>query len=172
MTKERYELTLTEWAVLGIVAEKKTHGFSVAKLLAPGGVAGEIWTVPRPLVYRAIDVLVELGFVKNLGTTSGSGPPRHLLAATPTGRAALRKWLEEPIVHVRDARSHLLMKLFLLARREMPTEILVERQLGLLATMSAGLEGQLAVAENFDVVLIRWRLCSVQALEHFLRELD
>jgi hypothetical protein len=64
------------------------------------------------------------------------------------------------------------MKLFLLSRRGDPTQTLVERQLGLLTVMGAGLEHQLVGSESFERVLIRWRLVSVQALERFLVELD
>lgn len=171
MTKEPVQLTLTEWAVLGIISEQSTHGFNVARLLAPDGVAGEIWTVPRPLVYRAIDVLVDSGFAKYLEITSGSGPPRRPVKATAAGKVALQRWLVEPVAHVRDARSYLLMKLFFLGRRNGSAQRLVERQLELLAKMMTGLHEQLGQAVDFEIVLIHWRISSVEALERFLLEI-
>lgn len=165
------KLSLTEWIVLGIISEGSTHGFSVAKLLAPEGAAGEIWTVPRPLVYRAIDVLVASGYVEFLGFTAGSGPPRRPVVATSAGKLAHRKWLEEPVSHVRDARSHLLMKLFFHSRRNSSPRKLIDHQLELLTPMIVGLRAQLSQAEGFDVVLVRWRISSVEALERFLLEI-
>jgi hypothetical protein len=32
----RPDLSLTEWAVLALIAERPTHGFAIAKELAPG----------------------------------------------------------------------------------------------------------------------------------------
>ena len=47
---------------------------------------------------------------------SSTGPQRMLLAPTPRGRQAFRRWLARPTVHVRDLRSELLIKLLLLER--------------------------------------------------------
>ena len=46
----------------------------------------------------------------------GLGPQRTIYAATPQGRQAAENWLETPVEHVRDIRSHLLLKLALLDR--------------------------------------------------------
>ena len=56
---------------------------SRARVRADGEI-GRIWTVSRPLVYRAITVLRELGYVAERGSaTSATGPQRVLLAPTP-----------------------------------------------------------------------------------------
>jgi len=165
------DLSVTEWAVLGVVAEHDTHGFSVARLFEPTGTVGRVWTVPRPLVYRAIDSLVEHDLVQRVGSAPGAGGPRRtVLAVTPTGAGALRRWLTEPIIHVRDARSHLLVKLLLIDRAGGDPTPLVLHQRELLASMADGLETQLAHASGFDAVLLRWRLYSVQNLDRFLAE--
>ena len=48
-------LSAAAWAVLGVVAEGPTHGFAVAAVLAPDGPLGQVWTLPRPMVYRELD---------------------------------------------------------------------------------------------------------------------
>jgi DNA-binding PadR family transcriptional regulator len=65
------ELSLTEWAVLALTAEQHTHGFAVSKELAPDGDARRIWTVPRPLVYRALATLERDRLVEPLGAEAG-----------------------------------------------------------------------------------------------------
>jgi DNA-binding PadR family transcriptional regulator len=166
------ELSLTEWSVLGFIVEGDTYGFSVAKDFAPDGEAGRVWTVARPLVYRAIDALSALDLVRAVGSEPGSGGPRRtLIRATPSGAEAVAKWLDEPIEHVRDARSHLLMKLLLIERRHGSPDRLAARQIEVLASMTAGLKRQLAAAEGFDVLLAKWRLYSAETLERFLKEL-
>ena len=95
----RTEPSLTEWAVLGLLREGSAHGWDVARAFAPDGPLGNVWTVSRPLVYRAITVLRDLGYVEDRGSTpSSSGPERVLLAPTPRGRAAFRRWLGRPVV--------------------------------------------------------------------------
>jgi DNA-binding PadR family transcriptional regulator len=166
------DLSFTEWSVLGFIAEGDTYGFSVAKLFAPDGEAGKVWTVARPLVYRAIDTLGEKGFLRSVGTAPGVGGPRRtLIKATPSGARAVAQWIDMPIEHVRDARSQLLMKLLLIARRGGSTEAFARRQQRAISGMKSGLERQLVGAKGFDVVLVKWRLYSVEALDHFLEEI-
>src|SRR3954469_19845307 len=104
-------LNLTEWVVLAVAAEGTTHGFDIARELDERGDLGRIWTVKRPLVYRAIDSLARAGLVSGAGTEEGGrGPQRRLLQVTPIGRRAVTKWLGEPVVHVREVRTELLLK--------------------------------------------------------------
>ena len=115
--RTRTEPSLTEWAALGVLCERPAHGWDVARRFAPGEDFGSVWSVSRALVYRAIVVLRELGYIVDKGTEpSTRGPHRVLLAPTPRGRQALRRWLAGPAEHVRDLRSELLVKLLLLDR--------------------------------------------------------
>ena len=50
-------MSLTEWLVLCLVSEQPTHGFAVARLLGPDGSMGQVWRVPKPVVYRALQLL-------------------------------------------------------------------------------------------------------------------
>src|SRR6202021_2303075 len=104
--------------VLALTAEHPTHGFAIAKELAPDGDLGRIWTIPRPIVYRALARLEQHELVEELGVEPGDGGPRRTrLGATPSGRAAIEEWLRTPSPHVRDLRPRLLLQLRLLDRR-------------------------------------------------------
>src|ERR1044072_2789469 len=118
MPRARDELTAGEWAVLALLTEGPSHGFAVARALRADGEVGRIWSMRRPLVYRAVETLTGLGYVKHSGTVaSPSGPQRTILQATPNGKRAVTRWLKTPVEHVRDARSLLMLKLLFLARR-------------------------------------------------------
>src|ERR1700678_302209 len=94
-------VSLNEWAVLGLVAEGETHGFAVSREFAASGSIGRIWTIPRPLVYRAIAMLVVRGLVAETGTAPGAGAPtRRLVSITAAGQHAVAAWLEKPVAHV------------------------------------------------------------------------
>jgi DNA-binding PadR family transcriptional regulator len=165
-------LSLSEFAVLGLVAEGRTHGFAVSREFAHDGPIGMVWTIPRPLVYRAIATLTAQGLLVEIGSAPGSGgPDRHLVEATPVGRNALRSWLAQPVPHVRDTRSALLVKLLLLDRaREDPTTLL-EAQAELLLPIVAGLRHRLSESRGFDSTLARYRLYSAEAVARLLTEL-
>ena len=108
---------LPEWTVLAVIGQQPTHGFAIAQLTTPDGELGRVWQIPRPIIYRAIGRLAEAGLITPQGTEAGQGPQRTIYAATDEGRQAVGGWLDTPVEHVRDIRSHLLLKLALLHRR-------------------------------------------------------
>ncbi len=113
-TRSDGDLLLGEWACLGLLCAEPRHGFAVAALLRPDAEIGRIWSLSRPLTYRALDQLVERGFVAAVGSEPGAaGPNRTILAATGSGRTQLRRWLQTPVEHLRDLRSELLLKIAL-----------------------------------------------------------
>lgn len=106
------QLLLGEWACLGILYRAPTHGFAIAARLKPSGDIGRVWSLTRPLTYRSLDQLSARGYIHAIGEEPGiAGGNRTILAATRTGRARLRKWLQTPAEHMRDLRSELLLKL-------------------------------------------------------------
>ena len=96
-------LSLAEWLVLCLVSEEPAHGFAIAGLLAHDGSLGQIWHVPRQVVYRAARRLERLGLIMvSEKQPSRLGPDRAQLQATPAGRQAAGRWLREPTGHPRD----------------------------------------------------------------------
>jgi PadR family transcriptional regulator AphA len=165
------DLSVTEWAVLALVAEQPTHGFAISKELGPEGDVGRIWTVPRPLVYRALSVLEHGGLVEPIGEEAGErGPARTRLRATRRGRAAVDRWLRTPVAHVRDLRTQLLLRLRLLDRRGSDMRTLADAQLLQLRPILASLEDQVRASEGFDHLLAVWRYESAEAAARVLEE--
>jgi hypothetical protein len=72
--------------------------------------------------------LAGAGLVTPDAVESGRGPLRTIYAVTPQGREFVRAWLAAPVDHVRDVRSHLLVKLALLDRLGSDAADLLRRQ--------------------------------------------
>src|SRR5947208_1742615 len=120
MPSEGPALSLTEWVVLALLAEARSHGFAVARTLSRATPLGEVWTVPRPLVYRAIGRLEEHGLIAEAGEEPGDpGPRRMVYEATGKGLTAAAHWRAEPVRHLREVRSAFLAKVLL---RERPVD--------------------------------------------------
>ena len=165
-------LSLPEWIVLTLVDEAPTHGFAVAALTAADGDVGRAWQVPRPIVYRSLDRLIDLGLVRPESTEAGHrGPQRSIVATTPAGRRACRAWLSRPVSHIREVRSELLVKLGLQARRGAPTESLIAAQKAVFAPMQEALEQRVNEESEFGWVLARWRAENIRAALRFLDDL-
>jgi DNA-binding PadR family transcriptional regulator len=160
-------LLLGEWACLGILYPAPAHGFAVAARLKPTGDLGRVWSLSRPLTYRALDQLTTRGFVRPIAEEPGiAGGNRTILAATRVGRSSLRSWLTTPVEHLRDLRSELLLKLVLAELCEVEVATMIGRQRDLIASTADAL-AQAAKAAPGDVVAL-WRSESSQAALRFL----
>jgi PadR family transcriptional regulator AphA len=163
------DLSLSDWVVLAVVAKRPTHGWPVVRELAPDGAIGRVWTVSRPLVYRSLATLLARGLVEECGETEGGrGPQRTIVRMTRQGRAALRRWLDEPVDHVREVRSELLVKLALLDRAGLASAPLLDRQLEHLDPVFTAVASKES-AGGFDAVLASWRREQALAVQRFLR---
>jgi PadR family transcriptional regulator AphA len=128
-TREVGQLLLGEWACLGVLAREPNHGFAVAQELRASGRIGRVWSLSRPLTYRAIDQLIARGYVEVIGEEPGTaGGNRTVVAVTRSGRAALRAWCRTPVHHLRDLRSELLLKLVVAEVNDIDTTALVSAQ--------------------------------------------
>ena len=165
------ELSLTEWSVLGLLAEGPAHGFAIARQLEPGTELGRVLTVHRPLVYRALERLVGAGLAQPRRDETASGGRRRIVhAITPSGRRELRLWLVTPVRHVRDLRLEFLVKVLLVRRAGGDAGSLAHAQREQLAATLAALAAQPEGCEGTDVV-DRWRSHSARAALAFLDEL-
>lgn len=167
-SRETSELLLGEWACLGALAENSSHGFAIASRLAPSGDLGRVWSLSRPLTYRAIDQLLGRGYLEAAKEEPGiAGGARTILRVTRPGRTALDTWLAQPVAHLRDLRSELLLKLVIGANLGAPQRTLVRRQKKIVEGIINGLEK----SEPSDDVVSTWRLESAEAARRFLDRL-
>jgi DNA-binding PadR family transcriptional regulator len=161
-------LSLTEWVVLALLCEAPSHGFAVARTLSRTTALGEVWTVPRPLVYRAIGRLEEQGLIVEAGEEPGDpGPRRMVYEVTGKGRKAAAQWRAEPVRHLRDVRSALLAKVLLRQRAREPLKPLVAEQRAVFEPLFERLAAQFAAAEG-ERVVAAWRYESSQAVARLL----
>lgn len=165
------ELSIADWVVLALVAEGPTHGWPIVRTLRGDGPVGRVWTVPRPVVYRSLATLTSGGYIEEYDEdTRSQGPQRTIVRVTRSGRAAVRRWFDTPVEHVRDVRTEFLVKLALLDRAGRSTRSLVERQIAhldpVVQAVSVPPEG-----DGFDLVLSGWRREQALAVDRFLRSL-
>jgi PadR family transcriptional regulator AphA len=168
----RRSLLPGDWAVLALLSERPAHGFALAQLLADDGEVGQVWTMPRPRVYRAIEDLREAGLIEAIETeASERGPTRTRLAATQAGAVAVEQWLGRPVTHVRDARSELLLKLVLTQRAGRDLRPLAAAQHGVLEELVERLGAQMEDADGPRALVLRFRLAQTAAARDYVAEL-
>lgn len=167
-TRDR-SLLLGEYASLGILYTGPTHGFAIAARLKPTGDVGRVWSLSRPLTYRALDQLVSLDYIQPIGEEPGiAGGNRTILAATRSGRAHLRKWLKTPVVHLRDLRSELLLKLVIADICDVDIADMLQKQRDHIDELAGALAEQAKNGDGRPDVVALWRSESSQAALRFL----
>jgi DNA-binding PadR family transcriptional regulator len=165
-------LSLDEGLVLSLVSEGPTYGLALARLLAPDGSLGQIWSVPKGVVYYTLQKLELLGLVRMTAEQrAGPGRSRSFCEVTPAGRAAAEAWLRMPADHVRDVRSELMVKFALHDRAGSEARPLVRAQLARLAPAAAALDDRLRTATGFERTMVLWRHEAMTATMQFLTAL-
>jgi PadR family transcriptional regulator AphA len=163
------QLLLGEWACLGALYPAPTHGFAIAGRLKPDGDIGRVWSMSRALTYRALEQLVERGLAHVVGEEPGiAGGNRTVLAATRSGRARLRKWLQTPVAHMRDVRSELLLKIVLAEHCGIDISSMLTEQRSRVAVQVAAFDRHDDDVQGRDDVVMMWRRESARSVLHFL----
>jgi DNA-binding PadR family transcriptional regulator len=168
---DEHRLSLAEGLVLCLVREGPTYGLALAGLLARDGSLGRIWSVPKAMVYYALQQLELRGMVRTTGHQVSRGRARSVCEITPAGRAAAQAWLSMPVEHVRDVRSELMVKLALHDRAGADSRPLVRAQLDRLLPAAVALDDRLRAATGFDRTLLLWRREALTATMQFLAAL-
>lgn len=168
---EPLTLSLAEWVVVGVIGERPAHGFAVSVLTADDGELGRIWHIPRPAIYRALGRVEAAGLLHPDSVEPGRGPQRTIYSITPDGRDALETWLSTPVRHVREVRSHLLMKLALLDRAGRDPADLLVRQRDVLEPIARAIMAERSERDGFDTTLLAWRRATASAALSFLDDL-
>lgn len=164
-------LSLAEWLVLCLVGEGPTHGFAIASVAGPEGELGRVWWLRRAVVYRGLRRLQDLGLVAEAGVESTQhGPARTVMRVTPDGETAVRWWLSQPVGHVRDVRSELMVKLAMLDRAGVDASDLLNAQRRVIEPIARALRADRDRAVGFDRTLAGWRYQTAVATLAFLDE--
>jgi len=151
-------LALGAWAIAALLCEGDAHGWKLVRALAPGGEIGRVWSIRRAVVYRTIEQVIDAGLAERAGVEPGSrGSPRTLLRPTRSGRQAVARWLAEPVAHVRDLRSELLLKLLFTERSGGDPTPLLRAQRARLTEAVTAFEGGSSDGQPFDATLRAFR---------------
>ena len=160
-------LDLPAEATLALVSLGVDHGYRLAQHFAPTSRVGEVLTLSRPVVYRALKTLEAAGFLTATETTGSRGQMKRLLRCTPRGQRRAQEWLGAPVVHIRDMRSALLLKFVISDLHGLDTTPLVERQR---STLRPIVESLLSATDRDAVSL--WRREQARSALRFLDELQ
>jgi PadR family transcriptional regulator AphA len=103
-------LPATTYAVLGLLSIAPRSGYDLYGF-AEGTIA-HFWTLNKSQTYAELARLEELGYAKATEVRQDSLPDKRVYRITPSGRRALKEWLDSPIIEPDRFRSSFLVKVF------------------------------------------------------------
>lgn len=110
-TNPSYKLTTTENALLGMLARYGEHsGYELLKLAEAG--IGYLWSPAKSHVYDVLPRLERGAYARRRVVAQTEKPDKHLWHITPSGRAALKDWIDTVDDDSLENRGVLLLKLF------------------------------------------------------------
>lgn len=163
----KQDAQLARDVVLALIVLEPRHGWALHEELAPQGEIGRAWTLSRQLVYRAIDTLEADGLVKRAQPKDGGGADKVIISPSTKGKVYAKKWLNQPVAHLRDVRTELVVKLMLRERAGLPTQLFLQQQRDVFAPVLQSIESSPA-----DTPVNMWRRESASAVKRFLTRLE
>ncbi len=112
MSRLKTDLSLGEYAILGVLRERSMHGYEIARRFTADLDLGLVLPIDMSNVYAMLKDLHELGLIEGRRETVGLRPPRTVYQLTEEAEALFLHWLEEPVGRLREVRSDLLTKLY------------------------------------------------------------
>ena len=163
----RSDPKLAREVVLALVVAEPRHGWALQRELSPEGTVGRAWSLSRQLTYRAIESLVDDGLVRRGTPRDGGGADKVVVTATARGRKHSLAWLDEPVTHLRDVRTELLVKMMLREQLGLATNAFLARQRAVFDPLID------AVRHTRDTgVVATWRRENADAVRRFLDSLE
>jgi PadR family transcriptional regulator AphA len=162
-----------EYLALGLVRRQPIHGYELLQRWnEPNGIS-IIWRVKPGPLYAALEKLEQLGHLDSLLIPGDSSPPRKEYRITAAGEQAFLNWMKTPVPAARDFRQDFLAKLFFCQDVDPAVmEALFSQQELICQRWLASLEKQLDASAGFKYQVFTFRICQVQGILEWLKELQ
>jgi PadR family transcriptional regulator AphA len=173
VSEEQPELTPVQYAVLGLLHEKPTHGYELQRVFSAAGPLAGVAPVEQPTLYAALKELHTRELIEGTETREGARPPRTVYALTVAGERLLSAWLRAPVPRLRQVRLDFLLKVYF-ARQRGAREVraLVDAQIAMCHDYLSGLEEQAAALspDDFAYLVVESRTSAARSTLDWLRD--
>jgi len=99
----------TKYVILGLLNHEKCSGYNIKKRIDIA--LSKFWSAGFGQIYPTLKQLEAEGLIRHCDSCYDFGPERKIYQITGTGRVALKKWLEIPVIK-EEVRYEILLKLF------------------------------------------------------------
>ncbi|MGI8967756.1 MAG: PadR family transcriptional regulator [Chloroflexota bacterium] len=149
MKHDRGAAGAARYAILGLLLDRPSHGYDLARHFATTSAIGDVIHLSASHLYALLAHLERDDLISGEQEDAGTRPQRRVYSLTTTGREAVDRWMDEPVLHPRDMRIEFPLKLYI-AQRSASTRAarLIERQRAVFTNYITRLEEQQTRAES------------------------
>jgi PadR family transcriptional regulator, regulatory protein AphA len=151
MTRSYASALSPEYALLGFLAQKTSHGYELHQRMSAE--LGQVWHVSLSQIYNILNRLEGQGFIEGVIEEQDKLPARQMYHLTGSGRQRLETWLNTPTgSSVRAIRVEFVTRLYFASMLgEHKTSQLLEAQLEETRSGLKRLEQEMAETPNSQV---------------------
>ncbi|MDO9121832.1 MAG: PadR family transcriptional regulator [Anaerolineaceae bacterium] len=165
----------SEFALLGFLYEKPTHGYDLHKLITDPDGIGLIWNVKMSNLYAYLDKLDKKGYIHGTMQTGDAHPTRMEYQITEKGKNAFESWLPTVVQHPRDFRQEFMLRYYfhLKYQPEKANALIIQQhqECSLWLENTVILFDKVAEEDQFKKSVIHFRLAQIQSMIKWLNRL-
>lgn len=173
MKEKSFNLSATEYALLGFLYSKPVHGYELHKQITDPDSVGMIWGLKLSNMYAQLDKLDRMGLITGKLLANEQRPARMEYSLTSTGKTLFDRWLFEPVKHPRDFRHEFMVKLYFLQQYHSERlEVLLDTQLLECEHWQENSKEKAATnieTGSFQAVIYQFRISQIQSMTDWLK---
>jgi PadR family transcriptional regulator AphA len=170
MPRKKTELSVAEYAILGLLCRRPMYGYEIARHLMSDQGLGLICRLGLCNVYFLLNNLERAGLTAVDHRDDGVYPPRTVLKATVAGRRAFRAWMKRPVSRLRHVRLDFLLKVYFL-RDDAPGSVLdlLEEQIEFCERYLQEWRARAVESQSFDRLAVESKIGAARGTLDWLR---
>lgn len=172
MPRTKTYLTPSEYAVLGLLRQRPSHGYELQRQLTGRSGLARVCPVEPAMVYAILKSLSGLELIDGVWERD-EYPPKAVYAATDEGDAAFQRWLRLPVARMREIRLDFLVKLFFALQEDMGlARELLASQVDYCREYEAEIEREMTDVEpgGFDAIVLGSKASAARLTREWLEE--
>lgn len=162
---------LPDETVLGLLAEHPQHGYDLLERFRHPDGLGRVWDLSTSQLYNVLKRLEAAGQITGRQVETLNGPPRTEYTLTPSGRAAMEAWLNDPnpTASIRGVRVEFLSRLYVARVLGCAVERIIQAQYDACARRRDELLAEVSAEDSFGQLPLLLHIAQIDAAMHWIQ---
>ncbi len=159
----------TDDVLLGVLMVGPKHGYEIRQFL--DDCLESKWHIGNSQMYVLLKRLEKKQLVDSFVKVQAKRPAKRIYSLTAKGKETFLKWIEVPVMHVRNIRIELIVKLFFIHHLSLPCgDLVIQNQVGALTGLLEKIRKAQTLEEHpFEALSLQFRQVTIEAYIQWLK---